>query len=280
MVYAETVLTLGAAQPRSEVRLHWSLGGTTADTICVWEKGRCLGFGQHSTDPETDSYIRQFGKTIQIFSFDVQKMKESVEIRPDYRLSRDGSNLAGYLDFIRDNGKERFDALVSDLHRWIPEFDDIGFEVPSSGHKSFRLRTTQGKHAIRAADLSDGTIYAVALLAIAHQPEAPSIVGLEEPDHGLHPRLLREVRDALYRLSYPDQFGEKRKPVQVIATTHSPYFLDLFKDHPEEVTVAEKQSDGSVIFESLKDDAHLSEIIGDASLGDVWYTGVLGGVPR
>ena len=33
--------------------------------------------------------------------------------------------------------------------------------------------------------------------------------------------------------------GEKRPPIQVIATTHSPYLLDLYRDHPEEVVLAQ-----------------------------------------
>jgi predicted ATPase len=95
----------------------------------------------------------------------------------------------------------------------------------------------------------------------------------------LHPRLLRELRDALYRLSFPSDFGIKRAPVQVVVTTHSPFFLDLFKDHPEQVIIAEKKNDGTATFKNLSDDKELRELIGDAPLGEVWYSGVLGGVP-
>jgi hypothetical protein len=78
-------------------------------------------------------------------------------------------------------------------------------------------------------------------------------------------------------LSYPENFGEKREPVQVIATTHSPYFLDLYKDHPEEVVIAQKTKDGAR-FERLSEQPHIMEVLGDAPLGEVWYSGVLGGV--
>jgi hypothetical protein len=101
---------------------------------------------------------------------------------------------------------------------------------------------------------------------------------LEYPDRGLHPRLLRDVQDALYRLAYPENFGESRKPVQVIATTHSPYFLDLYRDHPEEVVIAEKTEQGTQ-FKRLSDHPHLDEILRDSHLGEIWYTGILGGVP-
>ena len=117
------------------------------------------------------------------------------------------------------------------------------------------------------------------LLTLAHLPEPPSIIGLEEPDRGIHPRLLRRLQDAIYRLSHPESCGDDREPVQVIATTHSPYFLDLFKDHPEEIVVANK--DGlDVTFERVTDRPHFNEIIGDAPLGEAWYTGILGGVPH
>ena len=68
------------------------------------------------------------------------------------------------------------------------------------------------------------------------------------------------------------------QPVQVIATTHSPYFLDLFKDHPEEIVICEKTGQG-VEFKRLSELPHIDEILGDAPLGDAWYTGILGGVP-
>ncbi len=94
----------------------------------------------------------------------------------------------------------------------------------------------------------------------------------------MHPRLLREVRDAIYRLAYPESFVEKREPVQVIATTHYSYFLDLFREQPEEIMIADKIG-LETKFTRLTDRADLEEILGSAHLSDVWYSGVLGGVP-
>jgi predicted ATPase len=116
------------------------------------------------------------------------------------------------------------------------------------------------------------------MLTLAYLPEPPRFVGFEEPDRGIHPRLLRDVRDALYRLSYPQNFGENRPPVQVLATTHSPYFVDLFSDHPEEIVVADKVGH-EVRFTRLCDIPNFEEILRDAHLGEAWYTGILGGVP-
>ena len=213
-----------------------------------------------------------------LFSLEANAVAQPVLLQPQMELTPHGANLAGVLDRLRDQHPERFEALNEQLGRWIPEFDKILFETPGPGHRSIALRTREGRHTIKARDLSQGTLIALALLTIAYLPDPPAIVCLEEPDHGLHPRLLRDVRDALYRLAYPEGSQEKREPVQVIATTHNPYFLDLFRDHPEEIVIAEKVG-LEAKFSRLSDRADLEEILGDAPLSEVWYSGVLGGVP-
>jgi predicted ATPase len=215
---------------------------------------------------------------VRIYSFDAPSIAASTPLQPQMALSSNGRNLAGVLDQLRDREPERFDALNREMGRWLPEFERILFDTPSSGERSFLLRTREGEHKIPASELSQGTLIALAILTLAYIPDPPPIVCLEEPDRGIHPRLLRDIRDAIYRLSYPENYGEKRNPVQVIATTHSPYFLDLFKDHPEEVVIADKQG-LDVRFERLSDREDLDEILGDVQLGDAWYSGVLGGVP-
>lgn len=114
-------------------------------------------------------------------------------------------------------------------------------------------------------------------MRLAYLPDLPPIIGFEEPDWGVHPRLLRDVRDALYRLSYPESFGERRVPVRVVATTYSSYFLGLYRDHPDEIVIAQK-IESEVHFERLSDRPDLVEILGDAPLSEVRYRGILGGV--
>jgi predicted ATPase len=194
------------------------------------------------------------------------------------QLGPRGQNLAGVLDRLRDETPEVFRALNNEIQRCLPEFDQILFETPDSGSRAFLLRTRHGGHKIPAEDLSQGTLFLIAILTIAYSQEPPPIVCFEDPDRGIHPRLLPEIRDALYRLSHPEAAGEQRQPVQVIVTTHSPYLLDVYRDHPEAVVVAQKTNDGAT-FERLADREELAELLRDTHLGDAWYSGVLGGIP-
>jgi predicted ATPase len=187
------------------------------------------------------------------------------------------ANLAGILDLLKDTEPERWKGLNEELERWFPEFDQILFDRNDDG-KYIVLRTKLGKHKIKAKDLSDGTRLALAYLTLAYLPNPPKIVAFEEPERGIHPRLLENIQEAMYRLAYPENYGEKREPIQVIATTHSPYLLDLYKDYPEEIVIASKNENG-VHFERLIDQPYYEKVIQDAPLGEVWFTGVLGGVP-
>ena len=213
------------------------------------------------------------------YALDARKISEPVLLTPAAMLALDGSGLAVVLDRMRDNFPERFKAINLEIAKWLPDYDEILFETPSDGLRAIAMRPRDNHNRkIKAADLSDGTLIALALLTLAYLPIPPSIITIEEPDRGIHPRLLRRLQDAFYRLSYPESVGESRAPVQVIATTHSPYFLELFKEHPEEIVIAEKQG-LTATFTQLSKHPHIDEILEDAPLGDAWYSGILGGVP-
>jgi len=219
-------------------------------------------------------------KSFKLFRFEPDKTAAAVSIQPNIELKEDGGGLSGVLDQLRDTHPEKFEELNRELNTWFYEYDRILFEIPENGKKAFLLRTTIGKNIIKANDLSHGTLLALAYLTLAYLPNPLQIVAFEEPERGIHPRLLRNIQEAMDRLAYPENYGEKREPVQVIATTHSPYLLDLYKDRREEIVIADKDENG-VHFERLTDLPNIEKILQeqDAPLGDVWFSGILGGVP-
>ena len=220
--------------------------------------------------------LQQWLGRMQVYALDFSAIAQPSAVNAG-PLQWNGAGLAAVLDDLKDNHPERWEALLAEMRRWIPEYDYIMFDKPKPGSKAIVLRTKKGGYRIPAQELSQGTLIALALLTLAYLPNPPSLVGLEEIDRGLHPRLLRHLQDALYRLSYPESCGETRPPIQVIATTHSPYLLDLYREHPEEIVLAQKEG-LEVQMKRLTDIEHYDEILGDAPLSDVWYSGVLGGV--
>lgn len=194
-------------------------------------------------------------------------------------LAGNGGNLAAVLAARARAQPAVFAQFRAEVTRVLPEYDDLRFAERTDGTVELRVRLADGGEIVTAQNLSQGTLYTLAMLALAFDPAPPPVVCIEEIDRGIHPRLLREVRDALYRLSHPQATGLTRAPVQVIATTQSPYLLDLFRDHPEEIIIAEKHGRAAT-FSRLSDRADLAELLTEGSLGDMWFAGILGGVPE
>jgi predicted ATPase len=195
-------------------------------------------------------------------------------------LAADGGNLGARLAALRERAPVAYAELHAELLRLFPEYSELVLR-PERGEFALRLAdATESSTPVAAYDLSQGTLYVLALLALAFDPAPPSIVCLEELDRGIHPRLLRDVRDILYRLAYPADYGHARPATQVIVTTHSPHLLDLFRDHPEEIILTDKVG-RTATFTRLADRADLAELLSEGgSLGDLWYSGILGGVPE
>lgn len=193
-------------------------------------------------------------------------------------LSANGGNLAGVLAALRDHAAAAFAVLASEVVRIMPEFTAVELSERKDGRVELALRLTDGSLVV-AENLSQGTLYLLGVLTLAFDPTPPSILCIEEIDRGIHPRLLRELRDALYHLSHPQSFGLARPAAQVIATTHSPFLLDLYRDHPEEIVLAHKHG-MTARFERLADRADLAELLREGPLGDLWFSGVLGSVPE
>jgi predicted ATPase len=216
---------------------------------------------------------------LKVFSIRADRVCEPSGLNSGWEFNRYGGGLVSVLSNLQDRGDGRFESLNRELSRWIPEFDRVALDVTSEGKRSFSLVTALERIKVPAAALSHGTLIAVALLTLAHSPNPPAIIGLEEVDNGLHPRLCRQVVDALRRFTHPAEFGDTRPPVQVIMTSHSPYIVDCFKDHLEDVVVIEKKGFCST-FTKLNEIEHLDEIVRDVPLGEAWYSGILGGVPE
>jgi len=191
-------------------------------------------------------------------------------------LGDDGTNLPAALDRLSREQPDTWARLVDEFRRILPEYRSLGIATADDGTRRLVAEIIGEERALGAEELSQGTLALIGLLVLTLVQPLPSVLCLEEIDRGIHPRLLREVRDLLYRLSYPEP-GQSR--TQILTTTHSPYLLDLFRDQLDEVVVAQKRG-AEATFERLSDREDLRGAIGSASLGDLWYSGILGGVPE
>jgi predicted ATPase len=222
--------------------------------------------------------LREELGTIRAYVLEHRAMAAPAKRTEGAELDADGGNLAAVLANIRERAPDAFSALTEEMLRITGEFRSLELVEHADGGVEFAFRLAENG-IVRADELSQGTLYLLGLLALAFDPDPPRVLCIEEIDRGIHPRTLREIRDILYRLSYPKAHGSDRRPVQLITTSHSPYFIDLFRDHPEEIVIAHKHGRAAE-FSRLSDRTDLPELLREGSLGDMWFSGILGGVPE
>lgn len=163
------------------------------------------------------------------------------------RMKSSGENLADFFSRMQDD-TFRNELILEKMRYVLPELDNIGREEIAIQKQIYLF--LQGEHDAKRLPswlFSSGTLRILALLAILNNSDVPPVIFIEEIENGLDPRtlnlLVEEIRGIL-----PDH--------QVIATTHSPYFLDLLA--LKHIVVAERV-DGKTQYYRPDDDERLNE---------------------
>jgi predicted ATPase len=183
-------------------------------------------------------------------------------------LKEDGANLAPFLLRIREQHPAHYRRITDTLRQIAPFFADFEL-VPENDTVLLRWRELGSDLVFGPHQASDGTLRAMALVALLMQPtdETPSIIILDEPELGLHPRAISIFAGLLQTAALN---------TQIIAATQSPVLLDHFE--PEQVIVAEREGSETTFrrLDRFKLEAWLEEY----TLSDLWDKNVLGGRPR
>jgi predicted ATPase len=211
-----------------------------------------------------------------VWRLDIPQIDSPWQVQRVSRISPDGQLAAALLDQIRDTDPGRFDALQRDLRTCAPEIARVVAEAHADrpGYKEIVFHEVSG-YTIRCVHASEGLKFLLYVLLILHSPEPPRFFGLEEIEHGLHPARIADVLGFLRRLT-----GMRGGP-QIMLTSHSPIVVDQFRESPEDVVVLDRGEDGATRCQQL---SKRLDAIGsqwrERALGDLWYSGVLGGVPK
>ena len=191
----------------------------------------------------------------------VFRESQKSDLRTD-RLEEDFSNLGMFLNRLRRQPKTKAALLagLANLYEGLTDFD-VGIEGGT-----VQVFFTEGDFSIPATRLSDGTVRYLCLLSILCDPEPPPLIGIEEPELGLHPDILPKVADLLIAAS---------ERTQLIVTTHSEILVDAFTERPGAVVVCEKH-EGQTTLRRPDPDA-LAVWLEKYRLGRLWMDGQLGG---
>ena len=180
--------------------------------------GAILALPHYAHDHPLLAAVRLELKSWRFFYFEPrERMRAATSAKEVRHVGAMGEDLAAFLITLKTHQPRQFDAMEKALKSLLPDVDGIETEVNDFGEAEFRLR--ENGVAISARVLSEGTLRLLGLLALTSAQDAPSLVGFEEPENGVHPRRLELIAELL---KVNSQFRE----TQFIVTTHSPILPD------------------------------------------------------
>src|SRR5262249_40553436 len=110
---------------------------------------------------------------------------------------------------------------------------------------------------------SDGTLKMLAYLTVLYDPDPPPLIGIEEPENHLHPRLLPELAE---------ECRTAAARTQLMVTTHSPFFVNGMR--PDELWVLYRDEQGFTQARRAADMRGISDFMEyGAKLGQLWTEG-------
>jgi predicted ATPase len=182
---------------------------------------------------------------------------------PQERLSQTGDNLANVIQYLKEQHPDRLREVLHILQSRVPRLERVEAEMLADGRLLLQIKDAPFERPVLAKYASDGTLKMLAYLTMLHAPDPPQLIGIEEPENHLHPRLLPELAEECRKAA---------SRTQLLVTTHSPFFVNGLQS--EELWVVHRDERGFTQARRAADMRGVREFMKEgARLGQLWMEG-------
>ncbi|MGO8705753.1 MAG: AAA family ATPase [Candidatus Brocadiia bacterium] len=218
--------------------------------------------GQFAKHPRV-SALRRFITGWYLSYLTAENTRGVPEAGPQERLSSTGDNLPNVIQYLKEQHPDQLDKILKTLSTRVPRLEKVEAEILMDGRLLLQIKDAPFERPVLAKFASDGTLKMLAYLALLYDPEPPQLIGIEEPENQLHPRLLPELAEECRKAAARSQ---------LMVTTHSPHFVNGLKS--EELWVLYRDEKGFTQAKRTSDMTGIEEFtkVG-AQLGHLWMEG-------
>jgi predicted ATPase len=179
-------------------------------------------------------------------------------------LNRLGDNLANVVQYMQERHGDRFARILEEISLRIPGIRSITHKKSDDGRVLLQFNEAGYVDPFYAPSMSDGTLKMFAYLLLLEDPKPHPFVGIEEPENGLYHRLVE-------RLATEFKAYAAERPITLLVTTHSPYFVDALA--PDQVWLVQRDERGRATVTRAADMPTIRELVGEGiPLGSLWYS--------
>lgn len=218
--------------------------------------------GQFARHPRV-SALRRFITSWHLSYLSADATRGVPKAGPQERLSETGDNLPNVIQHLKEQYPERLKEILSILVNRVPRIEKVDAELLMDGRLLLQFKDAPFGEPILAKFVSDGTLKILSYLILLYAPEPPQLIGIEEPENYLHPRLLNGL---------VEEYIEASASSQLMITTHSPHFVNGLR--AEEVWVLYRDEQGFTVCKRASEMLGINDFLdAGAKLGQLWMEG-------
>ncbi|MBF2057737.1 MAG: AAA family ATPase [Cyanobacterium sp. T60_A2020_053] len=215
--------------------------------------------GQFAKHPRV-SALRKFITSWYLSYLTADNTRTQPDAGAQERLSPTGDNLPNVIQYLKEDHPQRLEHILHSLSHRIPRLEKVEASIMPNGQLLLQIKDAPFKEPILGKFASDGTLKMLAYLTVLYDPFPPQLIGIEEPENHLHPRLLPELSEECRSASSSSQ---------LMVTSHSPFFIDCLR--PEELWVLYRDKKGFTQAKNTANMRGIKEFLNNgATLGDLW----------
>lgn len=185
------------------------------------------------------------------------------EAGPQERLSTTGDNLPNVVQYLKEQHSDRLEEILLKLTQRVPRLQRVDADVMPDGRLLLQVKDAPFDKPVMAKFASDGTLKMLAYLTLLYDPDPPQLIGIEEPENQLHPRLLPELAE---------ECRSAASASQLMVTTHSPFFVNSLRS--DEAWVLYRSEDGFTRARRASEMQGIKELMDEGGLlGQLWMEG-------
>lgn len=213
--------------------------------------------------------VRTLGDLIEnwhISDFHINKAREEQTAGYAEHLSKEGENLSVVLQYLYDNHRSVFDAILKTMSERVPGVTSVTPKTTEEGKILLKFGDGAFEEPFLARFVSDGTIKMLAYLVLLNDPSPHPLLCVEEPENQLYPELLGELAE---------EFRAYADNGQVMVSSHSPDFLNAAR--LEEVFFLVKENGYTTIRRAADDPQLRAYMEAGDKMGYLWKQGFFPG---
>jgi hypothetical protein len=194
--------------------------------------------------PHAAAFKRELAGWVSIYFEPREKMRMNSPVGEVQRIGSMGEDLPAFLNTMKEGNPRQYQVLERAVKLFIPQIE--GLNVGPNRLGEVELSVIENGVIIPARLISEGTLRMLGLLALSGTKNAATLVAIEEPENGVHPRRLELIANYLETKTEDTQ-------TQYIVTTHSAKLPDFLPVESLYVCSRNGQETRILPFESEKD---------------------------